>query len=139
MSQNGGNREQMEAATRTAMAATIVTSTALYLIYKKKLVQCNGYNNLARFKQRCWKNNKICMFLLFIIICSFIILKSSGFPSSINFPTILNLDINLTAIDRKQEKKYPTKYNGVNDEYNHTSQQNTMHHAQQPHNHNFDW
>lgn len=38
------NGEQVEVATRTMVAAAIVSSTAIYLIYKKKLIQRDGYN-----------------------------------------------------------------------------------------------
>jgi hypothetical protein len=116
MSQNCGNGEQVEAATKTIVAATIVTSIALYLIYKKKLVQCNGYNCFsARFKKKCWKYKKLCMSLLLIIIFSLIFLRKNGF--SLSFPNDVDLGINLAAIERKQEEKHTNHYDGPQDQY----------------------
>ena len=124
MSQNGGNGE-LEATTKTIVAAIIVTSTTLYLIYKKKLVQYNGYNGFsARFKKKCWKNKKLCMSLLLVIIFSLIFLRKNGF--SLSFPNDVDLGINLATIERKQEEKHTNHYDGLQDQYGRLPKKNAI-------------
>ncbi|KAG0584537.1 hypothetical protein KC19_3G216400 [Ceratodon purpureus] len=137
MSQNGGNGEQVEAATRTAVAATIVTSTALYLIYKKKLVRRNNYNGFpARFKRKCWKNKKLCISILLIIICIFMFFGNNGFSPSL--PDFSNFGTNPIAGLRKQEEKHPNPYDdlvtkGPRDPYGYMVRENAIFYPQPRH------
>lgn len=83
------NGEQTEVATRTMMAAAIVSSTAIYLIYKKKIAQRDGYNGYnigssmrpASFNLKFGKKIILCALVVFVIIVCVIFLKRNELQS----------------------------------------------------------
>ena len=118
------NGEQVEVATRTMVAAAIVSSTAIYLIYKKKLIQRDGYNGynmcLPILSSKFWKNKMFWIFIIFIIIFCAVFLKSSE---------LLGVGIsNVSAIEKRKQENL--KKHDCPDPNVHPLRHNPLYHPQ---------
>lgn len=135
MSQNGCNGEHVEVATRTAVAAAIVTSTAIYLIYKKKFVQYSSYRGSRiwpNFKRKCWKNKKFFLLFLFVIVICYMAFNMNKLPS------VANLAAELPSVPRKQENIHAKIQHEEHDIYDHTMKHNLLYHPL-PHPRHYGW
>ncbi|KAG0554576.1 hypothetical protein KC19_12G101800 [Ceratodon purpureus] len=127
------NGEQVEVATRTMVAGAIVSFTAIYLIYKKKLAQRNyGYSDFnigssmcpPTLNSRFWKNKKNCILVVVVIIICIIFIKRNELQN-VGIP-------NLNAIGRREQENF--RRQDCQDPYAHPLRHNPLYHPP-PHHH----